>query len=500
MRAFHNSLLWGLSVVTLLILAGCGDATPLSSTSDIRAGGTTPGPTPFISFVPLSGQSLKDVVEYHYVIAAKEGAASKSVNVIYSRDALIRRGYYLDGSSAATLPVFGLYADYTNRVSVALKFNDGSSQEFNLNIDAPEYVDTNGVYDRPNILKKRSPDSALGMNYFFMKSAISGPIVVDTDGEVRWVTPVYKNGQPSKFDDNGFVVGDVESTGIYRIELDGRTSSTSLISTIYTMFHHNIDTGKFGLLGSLNTASNMESSLSEFSPSGTIINDWDFAEIIASYMRKQGDDPSVFVRPGTDWFHINAATYDPRDDSVIASSRENFVIKVDYSTGDIKWILGDPTKYWYTFPSLRSKALVLEAGGLYPIGQHATSINSAGLLMLFNDGGPSVNTPAGAPTGESRLYSAVSAYEIDPIKMTAREVLHFDYGKTILSDVCSSVYEAQEGSMLVDYAAASNRQKARLVGLDSSLKVIFDFEYASPITCSTSWNAQPIYFESMSIL
>jgi Arylsulfotransferase (ASST). len=29
---------------------------------------------------------------------------------------------------------------------------------------------------------------------------------------------------------------------------------------------------------------------------------------------------------------------------VIVSSRENFVIAIDYETGAIKWILGDPTK------------------------------------------------------------------------------------------------------------------------------------------------------------
>lgn len=109
-----------------------------------------------------------------------------------------------------------------------------------------------------------------------------------------------------------------------------------------------------------------------------MLNQWQLGAILGAYMESQGDDPSAFVRPGTDWFHNNAATYDPVDDSVIISSRENFVIKLDYSTGRIIWILGDPTKYWYTFPSLRAKALTLAPGGLYPIGQHAVSISSDG--------------------------------------------------------------------------------------------------------------------------
>ena len=116
------------------------------------------------------------------------------------------------------------------------------------------------------------------------------------------------------------------------------------------------------------------------------------ADILTTYMQNNGDDPSAFVRPGIDWFHVNASTYDPSDNSVIVSSRENFLIKVDYSTHDIVWIFGDPTKYWYTFPSLRAKALTLDAGGDYPIGQHGVSITSDGYVMVFNDGmGVSIN-------------------------------------------------------------------------------------------------------------
>ncbi len=96
-------------------------------------------------------------------------------------------------------------------------------------------------------------------------------------------------------------------------------------------------------------------------------------------MTAAGDDPTPIVRPGIDWFHMNSTVYDQRDDSLIVSSRENFVVKIDYSTGAIKWIFGDPTKskYWYNSPSLRAKALTLAGGGLYPDGQHRANRRSA---------------------------------------------------------------------------------------------------------------------------
>jgi hypothetical protein len=216
-------------------------------------------------------------------------------------------------------------------------------------------------------------------------------------------------------------------------------------------------------------------------------------------MTANGDDASAFVRPGSDWFHVNASTYDPSDDTVIISSRENFLIKLNYATHEIVWIFGDPTKYWYTFPSLRAKALSLDPGGDYPIGQHSISITSSGDMMIFNDGLGSLNAPVGEPAGLTRTYSEVSTYSIDTATMTAHQVWNFNYGQSVYSPLCGSTYEAPGESYLVDFATADNYQEARLVGLDSKRNVVFDFQYTSPSDCAAGWNAIPIPFEDLQI-
>jgi len=225
------------------------------------------------------------------------------------------------------------------------------------------------------------------------------------------------------------------------------------------------------------------------------------ADILTSYMRKNGDDPTAFVRPGIDWFHVNASVYDPSDDSVIVSSRENFLIKIDCQTKDVVWILGDPTKYWYTFPSLRAKALILDPGGDYPIGQHGVSVTSDGYVMVFNDGLGSKSEPTGEPAGLSRTYSEVNAYAVNTTNMTAHQVWSFNYGRTIFSALCGSIYEAPGKSYLIDYATADSNQHARLVGLDASHNVAFDFQYVSPGPgpCNAAWNAIPIDLDRMEI-
>lgn len=145
--------------------------------------------------------------------------------------------------------------------------------------------------------------------------------------------------------------------------------------------------------------------------------------------------------------------------------------------------------------------LALAAGGLYPLGQHATTIISGVLLMLFNDALGSINQPAATPAGASRTYSAVSTYSIDTASMTAQNVWNFDYGQTLYSKICSSAYEASGQSILVDYAVADNYAQARLVGLDTNHDVVFDFQYPQDPTmpCSISWNALPIALDNLNI-
>jgi hypothetical protein len=491
---FARALAW--VIAGSLGLSGCGGGESADSSDSLSFAGSEQGVTPFIHTVQLFGTRVKDLAGVRYTIAPKPGAASRPVDVSYAIEALARRGAVDFGRGTLSLPVFGLYAGHANQVTIELTFADATKHAIVVEVDTQPYVDPNGIYDRPNILKAREPGTALGFDYVALKNAFGAPVVIDTDGAVRWVGPAVGDSTSTAFFGNGFEIGSQDSTVLTRVELDGTVGQTTLGATDYLNFHHNIDAGKTGLLVEVDHlvggVKQIESKLAEVTATGAELREWDVATIFSDYMRGRGDDPSAFVRPGVDWFHMNAAIYDPRDDTVIASSRENFVVKLDYQTGNIVWILGDPTKYWYTFASLREKAVLLPAGDLYPIGQHAISITAAGELMLFNNGLASLNEPAGAPAGENRSYSAVSAFAIDTTSLTAHEVWRFDHGRSVLSQICSSAYEADGGqSLLINYAVADNRTHARVVGLDASHNTVFDIEYPTT-SCDTSWNAIPL--------
>ena len=174
------------------------------------------------------------------------------------------------------------------------------------------------------------------------------------------------------------------------------------------------------------------------------------------------------------------------------SSRENFVICVDYSTNKIKWILGDPSKAWHDYPSLRRYALTLATGSQPPIGQHAVSISGDNLL-LFDDGANSFNQ---SPAGDNRDYSACRKYRIDTRAMRATEIWNYTADRKIYSPYCSSIYEDRPRNYLVDYAVETDGT-TELVGLDSRGAKAFDYKYTTQAFCGTSWNALPIHWESL---
>ena len=198
---------------------------------------------------------------------------------------------------------------------------------------------------------------------------------------------------------------------LFRIDLDGTVTLLGDYGTLgVANFNHNIDRGKVGIILEADTTAYFESLNIEVDASGKVLKAWNLANIISAAMRAGGDDPSQFVYPApTDWFHGNSVTYNRADDSLIISSRENFLICLDYETSAIKWILGDPTKKRYQFPSLKKFALTLPPGSLPPIGQHAISVTYDQNILVFDNG---QNSIFHVPQGEQRDYSSPRKYKI----------------------------------------------------------------------------------------
>lgn len=495
-----------LRAVTALAPGASADVTtiPLTyglSPLNVQLSSVTNGATPFIRFVKISGVRPAVLGNVSFSIAPKSGSATAPISASYSKAYLLRNNYLDINSGVATIPVFGLYANYANAVSI--KYFEGSilSATLNPTVTTPVWTDPYGpsdLYKNPTRIVPRDNNVHLDFSYFMMKSGSSGsnPVVLDTDGEVRWVGINNEPSQSSIFYKNAMYVG--TGSHLTRTELDGRYSQIAdyrASNGATNTGHHNYDPGKVGFLVETDTTTNVESTILEVDSNGAVLNTFDLAKIIEDDMKQYGDDPSGFVRRGADWFHNNAAVYWPAQDTLVVSSRENFVIGIDYTTKKIKWILGENTKLWHQYPSLRRYELAMAPGSLAPIGEHAVSITSDNQLLLFDNGKESL---VQSPVGATRYYSAPRKYQINLSTMTATETWHFDHSPAIWSPICSSIY--QDGSSdLIDYASenlwGSGPLYVRIVGIDSAKNIAFEYRY--PGNWGTSWNTSPIHLENL---
>ena len=398
--------------------------------------------------------------------------------------------------------MFGLYAAHANIVNLSARFRDGSKHEFRATVQTQAYSGPAGVYTAPDIGVARSPERVPGFDFVLVKNGLTSPVVIDTDGHMRWTGAELGDSFSSMFAGDMFFIGSQGDRVLYRMDLAGAYTAVPVADARYTSFHHELAPGKTGMLAELNALEGgvlrFESVLAEIDANGNVIKEWDLGRIFSTYMRSKGDDPVNFVRDGLDWFHMNSAIYHAADNALLISSRENFVVKLDYDTGAIRWVFGDTSKHWYVnYPSLRALALKLEAGKA-PIGQHSLSVTPDRQLLLFNNGLGSLNQPAGTPPGLSRSFSTPSRYKIDDKARTAREVWTYEPGRELFSDICSSVYEATPGNYLIAYSTVAARTSARLLGVDSQGKVAFDFAYPSAV-CDTVFIAEPLAWNDLKL-
>jgi hypothetical protein len=494
------------TVIGLIGLAVFHSTEISASAASFSVSKITPGPTPYISQVTLKVANLKLVNGLQFTIQPKAGSKTKPVSATYTLSYLKSQGYVNQSTSEIIVPVFGLYQDYNNTVSLntvfpLLKGGFASGPNFDkltIQIRTPTGIDY--AYRHPTILKY--PDTKdLSYSFIQLKSWAyrNAPIILDTDSEVRWVGTAGVGTPSSILYDNAFYISNGGS-GLIREEWDGRWSFVKDYSNAYDVTytgHHNFDPGKKGIILEVDTTQWTECVALEVGKKGEVFSMWNFADIIKAAMLEGGENLGTvqgFVRLYDDWFHNNSVTYNKWDNSIIASGREDFVICVNYDTKKIKWILGDTTKAWYqNFTALRKYSLTLEGTSLPPIGQHALSITSDGCLLLHDNGLQSFNQ---SPVGNSRFYSAARKYQINPTRMTAKEIWKYDASQSVYSPICSSVYEDAPNNYLIDFASVNWGQNVQLHGLDAKGKVAFIYRYDG-CDWSSGWNSIPVHMENI---
>ena len=211
-------------------------------------------------------------------------------------------------------------------------------------------------------------------------------IALDEAGEVTWYLRTNKRVVDMRLLENGHLLFDNHYQNLYEVDLLGNVHKHWVATRLGieleagqipvdtdTMHHEFIPlpSGNFLTLSTelrtipdfptheRDTSAPRELSrvigdaILEFQPDGTVVNRWPLFDLLdinrLGYGSLGGFWKPWYDGKGTkpacrDWSHANALIYDPSDDTMIVSLRhQDCLLKVSRATGELVWILGNPT-------------------------------------------------------------------------------------------------------------------------------------------------------------
>lgn len=336
------------------------------------------------------------------------------------------------------------------------------------------------------------------------------PFIFDVHGEIRWflkfeesgIQPIVSNNSPIIF------IGDKNKPKYYKYNWLGEVLNEITIPNSEMITHHSQFTHPDGGdIIPIDTEDAVGSLICHFDEFGNILKQWNMNEIVLNYLPENQDMLVI----GKDWFHCNYARYDASDNSIILSGRTSIgVIKLDYNTGEIKWILGDPQKKWYQYQGLRDLALQPIGNTQLPLGQHSPIKLPNGNMLLLDNGWDGYDRKAnedGLING-GRQYSRLVEYTIDETAMTVTQVMQYgkEKGQELYSRVVGNTgYDLKVDSRYclfgaIAYNPNSNNvpnTEGRIIEVDNFGNLLFDAKLNTQVSSSLFYRTEKIDFESI---
>ncbi|MGB1698870.1 MAG: aryl-sulfate sulfotransferase, partial [Nannocystaceae bacterium] len=165
-----------------------------------------------------------------------------------------------------------------------------------------------------------------------------------------------------------------------------------------------------------------------------------------------------------DWTHGNGIWYDDSDDSILLSLRhQNWVIKVDHTSGDVIWTLGEDGDF-----------TLAGTGAEWFYSQHMPSITADGSILLYDNGNERPDDPA--------VYSRAVRMSLDLNTMTATQ--EWQYQVPAYTPFLGGAIELESGNVLV--TAGGQRTEgvpAYIIEVDPSANndVAWQLEYPTSV-------------------
>ena len=428
-----------------ILISGCGDdnpgGVPGSGLDFIISESVTLNPSGVAPLTALIQIETEEPVRVRLRVPGKNGSAS---DVIQDFDQV---------DTTLEIPVLGLYANFENEVELTFFDNSGSD----LGTNSYTLQTSALLADLPEIEIDVANESQMAegftfANYFGHREGGNHTpqraFIFDRFGDIRWYLNYagdsdlnnlfYDNGMERLANGNLFF-GDRSTQKIYEIDMFGEIINSWEMPGYG--FHHDViekPDGNFIVTVNKFGESTVEDYIIEIERNtGNIINEWDLNQSLDNTRRAWETNLADL---DVDWFHANAVSYDPSDNTIIVSGRTQGTVKLT-ENNEVVWILA-PHKEWNTagngedlnqflLQPLDSDSRLItdesvKSGDVnhpdfeWSWYQHATNVLPNSHLMLFDNGENRNFSGTGT-------YSRAVEYEIDEENMTIRQV--WQYGK-----------------------------------------------------------------------
>lgn len=326
------------------------------------------------------------------------------------------------------LSIYGLYANYNNEVIIEYK-----NIKKTINIQTSKLPDD---FILPTSVKadKNKLDNDF---YFFTPSSKGYSCAYDVNGDVRWYLTNYALWDNSKIS-NGHILVSTERlvnspyymTGLYEIDMLGKIYKEYSLPGGYHHDYYEMPNGNLLIASNdfNNEAGTVEDYIVEVDyNTGNIVKSFDLKDIL-NMNDGQSENWTAY-----DWFHNNSVWYDEKTNSITLSGRhQDAVINIDYDTGKLKWIIGNPTNWSKEYQKYFFKPVRNNFEWQY--SQHAAMITKEGYVFLFDNGNNKSKIKDNYVEAKDS-YSRGVMYKINTDKMTIEQI--FEYGKERKSEFYS---------------------------------------------------------------
>ena len=392
---------------------------------DITADGYTID-QPNVIVDPYGNSPLTALITFH-----TDNRVTPTV-VINGKDELSTFSHAFEPATDHYLPIYGLYAGTDNQITISYS-NNGQTTTKTINVTTDPLpndlaLPTEVIADKTQLTND---------SYFFTPSSQGYAVAYDVNGDVRWYLSQQATWKIDRLANGHLLVSTDRlvnqpyyTTGLYEMNLLGK------IYVEYSLpggYHHDyFEMPNGNLLVATNDFNNVHGTVEDViveldRQTGNIVKTFDLKNVLPMEGGKSENWSNY------DWFHNNSVWYDDKTNSVILSGRhQDAVLALDYTTGQLKWIIGDPTNWSdeyqkYFFAPISDNFE-------WQWSQHAAMVTPDGYIFLFDNGNNKSKIADNyVPAQDS--YSRGVMYKINTDSMTIEQV--WQYGKERGSDFYS---------------------------------------------------------------